>query len=683
MKKILALLIIMTACSTKKNSQGENFLSKVDQTNIQDDSELLTFFDNPRQPLGEAFTVLPVGSTRPKGWILELMEQDLEEGIVGALDELYPGIASDDLYGKHRRGGLDDVPEMGDLVLTGEEWETSIMWWNAETAGNWWDGFVRHAFLTNNEKAMAQSRKIVANLLKSQDANGYIGIYKPSLRYQHEGSNGELWAQTTAFRTLLGYYELTQEQQVLEAVERAMAVTMKEYNQETRNPFELKNAFGGVTHGLMLTDVCETLYRITGNQAYQDYAVYLYRAFSTFSINRAFNDFRYPFLTQRDSMFTGHGVHTYEHIRSMLNAYYQTGYPEMKEAYENSLHKLAPVVLPSGAGHGNEWILAMDADPTHTATEYCTMLELRNSLASLVQKTGDFAYADHAEKLTFNGMMGSRNKNGTAITYGKHDNAYVLDGKHHHDDHSTTDPRYKYSPTHSDPAVCCVPNYTRNNTYYLDNMWMKKGEDLVAVLYGPSTLETEVNGVKVTIEQETNYPFSDDIQFKVQAAAPVEFKLYLRKPQWSGDINIAGVESAKEGDDLIVIAKEWGSDDFTLTFHNEVTKMAFNDEYYFQRGPLVYALPIAHKEKVIKQYGLPRFKDYYALPTDDRFKSLTLTDSPFEFKSSDKKNFPWYGMDTYLQGSMLNTKTGKEETVKLIPLGSTVLRRVTFEEGSE
>ena len=136
MKKILALLIIMTACSTKKNSQGENFLSKVDQTNIQDDSELLTFFDNPRQPLGEAFTVLPVGSTRPKGWILELMEQDLEEGIVGALDELYPGIASDDLYGKHRRGGLDDVPEMGDLVLTGEEWETSIMWWNAETAGN-------------------------------------------------------------------------------------------------------------------------------------------------------------------------------------------------------------------------------------------------------------------------------------------------------------------------------------------------------------------------------------------------------------------------------------------------------------------------------------------------------------------------------------------------------------------
>ena len=680
MKKVLFLLVVLVACSPKENSQGENFLSKVDQTDIQDDSKLLTFFDLMRKPVGEAFTVLPAGSTRPKGWILEVMEQDLEEGIVGALDELYPGIASDDLYNLHRRGGLDDVPEMGDLVLTGEAWETSIMWWNAETAGNWWDGFVRHAFLTNNEAAMAQSRKIVANLLESQDEDGYIGIYKPSLRYQHEGSNGELWAQTTAFRTLLGYYEITQDQKVLEAVEKAMTVTMKEYNKDSRNPFQLKNAFGGVTHGLMLTDVCETLFRITGKQAYQDYAVYLYRAFSTFSINRAFNDFRYTFLMQKDSMFTGHGVHTYEHIRSMVNAYYQTGYPELKEAYENSLHKLAPVILPSGAGHGNEWIVGLAADPTHTSTEYCTMLELRNSLASLVQKTGNFAYADHAEKLTFNGMMGFRNQEGTAITYGKHDNAYVLDGKHHHPDHASNDPRYKYSPTHSDPAVCCVPNYTRNNTYYLDNMWMKKGNDLVAVLYGPSTLETSVNGVGISIEQVTNYPFSDEIRFKVQADSPVNFKLYLRKPGWSDEMYIAGTESAVENEDLYVISREWDNDDFVLRFDNEITKVAFNDEYYFQRGPLVYALPIEHREETIKEYNEPGFRDYYAFPTNERYKSLSLIDSQFEFKTSGTNEFPWYGKDTYLQGKMMNANTGKEELVKLIPLGSTVLRRVTFEE---
>ena len=46
-----------------------------------------------------------------------MMNNDLEQGMVGHLDELYPGISKDDLYGSARRGGVEDVPEMGDLVL--------------------------------------------------------------------------------------------------------------------------------------------------------------------------------------------------------------------------------------------------------------------------------------------------------------------------------------------------------------------------------------------------------------------------------------------------------------------------------------------------------------------------------------------------------------------------------------
>ncbi|MEM6380779.1 MAG: beta-L-arabinofuranosidase domain-containing protein, partial [Bacteroidota bacterium] len=439
---ISCLIFLTMACTEKKqNSQGENFLSEVNQVavNIQDDQALLTFFDQDRTPIQPAFSFLPQGSVKPTGWMLEIMKTDLGTGVVGALDDLYPGIKRDDLYRTARRAGLGDVPEMGDLVLTGEAWETSIMWWNAETAGNWWDGFVRHAYLTNEEEAIKQAKSIVENLLASQDEDGYIGIYKPSLRYQHEGSNGELWAQTTAFRTLLGYYEITKDTRALEAVEKAMAVTMKAYGPEGTHPFLLKNAFGGVTHGLMMTDVCEMLFSITGNSEYQDFATYLYRDFSRFGVNRAFNDLRYPFLMQKDSLFTGHGVHTYEHFRSLINAYYHTGYPELGEALDNALYKLDKVVLPSGAGHGNEWLAGLEADPTFTSSEFCTMYEFRTSLLHMFQKTGDIGFADHAEKLTYNGMMGFRNEDGTAITYGKGDNCYILDGKHHgehkaHDD---------------------------------------------------------------------------------------------------------------------------------------------------------------------------------------------------------------------------------------------------------
>ncbi len=682
-------MVTFSSCQKKESSQGESFLSQVDQIkDIVNDSDMLAFFENERNPIQPAFQPLPTGSNRPDGWLMEMMKQDLNNGIVGALDDLYPGF-SDDIFNTNRRGGLDDVPEMGDIVLTGAEWEQSIMWWNAETIGNWWDGFIRHAFLTGDEQAIAQSRAIIENLLASQDEDGYIGIYKENLRYKHEGSNGELWAQTTAFRTMLGYYELAGDQRVLDAVEKGMAVTMKNYNKGARNPFYLKNAFGGVTHGLMLTDVCETLHRITGKSVYQDYATYLYEAFSTYSINRAFNDLRYPFLMEKDTLFTGHGVHTYEHFRTMVNAYYATGYPELKQAYDNALYKLKPTILPSGAGHANEWIAGLTADPDETATEFCTMLELRNSLGSILQKTGEASFGDHAEKLTFNGIMGFRNREGTGITYSKHDNCYILDGKSREEEGLKKEVRYKYSPTHEDPAVCCVPNYTRNYTYYVDMMWMKKEDGLVAVLYGPSVLKTEINGARVEVHQITGYPFSDAIRFEIETSEDVAFSLYFRKPGWVADMQV----NADNGEPILEngfykISKSWKSGDVVeVLFKNEIkVQKASNGESYFQRGPLVYAYEIPSEKEVIKEYERNGFSDYYALPTDESYKNWALPSGSNErnsgFSFMDKKitdtSNPWLDTRFILEGEVIDVKTKKSQKVRLRPMGCTILRKVTF-----
>ena len=683
MKRFFIIICCTILCGCNKNnegSQGENFTSKVNQvsTQIIDDSAQLTFFNNPRTPIQPAFDQFPTGSVKPKGWILELMKSDIENGIVGALDELYPGISSDDLYRTARRGGMEDIPEMGDLVLTGAAWEKSIMWWNAETIGNWWDGFIRHAFLVEDEKAIQQSHDIIRNLMASQDDDGYIGIYKSKLRYKHTGSNGELWAQTTAFRTLLGYYELTKDKLVLDAVEKGMKLTMDNYGENSTNPFNLQNAFGGVTHGLMLTDVCETLYRITRNQDYQDYAIYLYKAFSTYSINRSFNDLRYPYLKEIDSLYEGHAVHTYEHIRTMANAYFNTGYPELEQAYNHMLQKLKPCILPSGAGHGNEWIAKLDAHPDYTGAEYCAMLELRNSYGSLLQKTGDIAFADDAEKLTYNAMMGARNKNGTAITYGKMDNCYILDGNHYENGHSREDSRYKYSPTHSEPAVCCVPNYGRNFTYFLDQMWMKKDNGIVATMFGPSEIKVKLNGETVIIEQITKYPLSDQVTFKFKMNKPVIFDLYIRKPSWSNKV-VSSIDLGDTEEGYYKVSNEWKDGDaFTISFDND-TKIhnASNEELYVQRGPIVFAYEIPHEEKIIKEYE-NGFSDFYCLPFNSNHKNLEISKyTEFRLKSGEETE-GFYDREWYLEGKFYDSEKQNQNNINLIPMGKTVLRRVTF-----
>ena len=646
------------------SSQGEAFLQEVDQNAAGEVYDLELEYKGPKPTAFEAF---PTGQVRPEGWILEMMNNDLEQGMVGHLDELYPGISKDDLYGSARRAGVEDVPEMGDLVLTGAAWETSIMWWNAETIGNWWDGFVRHAFLSDNQSAMQQATAIVNGLLDSQDEDGYIGIYKENLRYRHKGSNGELWAQTTAFRTLLGYYEITGELRVLAAVERAMELTMKEYGPEGRSPFDLEGEFGGVTHGLMLVDVCETLERITSKGEYLDYAAYLYQEFSKYPLNRAFNDLRLPYLLKVDSAYESHAVHTYEHLRALAAAYYRSNDPRLKKGYDAALIKLANVMLPSGAGHGNEWIAGKEADPSTTGQEYCSMLELRNSFGSLLQKSGNAAFAQSAEELTYNAMLGSRNKSGTALAYGTLDNCYIMDGHHHENGERTADPRYKYSPTHSEPAVCCVPNYGRNLTYFLNQMWMRSPGGIAALMYGPSTLKTQVEGQAVTLHQRTNYPYEHRIAFEVETDDPVYFTFTFRVPTWAKLQSSIPVDSVSNG--YAHITRQWVQGDaLEVNFESAPTVKDFKGRKYLTYGPLVYAKDIPAQRENIKSYALEGFHDYYCTPSTPYKEHELLATSAVQ--QVEGENYP-----------LLLVKTVREGVVEmdtLIPFGQTTLRQTTF-----
>lgn len=647
----------------------------------------LSFFENKRVFTEPKFELLPLNEIKPNGWIRSIMEEDITEGFVSNLDKLAPKLMSDDVFNTARRKNVDDIPNVGTQELSGAEWEISMQWWAGETLGNWWDGYLRNAYMTDNKQAISKITEIVTYILSGQDEDGYLGIYTKEMRYQHKGSNGELWSQTVLFRMLLGYYEFTGDKKVLQAVENAMNITMKEYNKNENNPFDVAVDYGGVSHGLMMTDVCETLYRITKNKKYNDYAVYLYEDFSEHPINRAFNDVRYDLLMEKDSLFQSHSAHTYEHLRSVLLAKQITGYPELDDAFTSAMNKLNNCILPSGAGFGNEWLNKQKSDPNTTAAEFCGMQELRIFYTSALQKTGDIQFADNAEKMTYNAMQGARNSSGKGITYCKTDNCYILDAKAPQSGFEEEDGRYKYSPTHADMAVCCNPSYSRNLPYFVSNMWMKTNDGIAALLYGPSTLTTNYKGVNLKIEEQTNYPFSDEIEFIFTADTEVDFKLTLRKPTWTKEmiIDVVNAEIFHE-DGYYIIHKKWkNGDTVQVSFVNEIFSVnANNGELALQRGALVYALEIPHREEVTKEYQIDGFTDYMVFATDDPHQNVQFNksskDNSFGFKyikGKDSSN-PWYEGSSNLSGELYNTESDKLIKVKLIPMGGTMLRRVTF-----
>jgi hypothetical protein len=132
--------------------------------------------------------------------------------------------------------------------------------------------------------------------------------------------------------------------------------------------------------------VFESLYRITGKEAYRDYCLFLYKDFSEQTLNE---DAQYAKLVNDTLMLNGHGVHTYEHIRSVAAAYVASGNPELKHALDHFLEKVEMETTASGAAVGDEWIGSRKADATKRGYEYCSIHELMHSYIELFIKSGD------------------------------------------------------------------------------------------------------------------------------------------------------------------------------------------------------------------------------------------------------------------------------------------------------
>jgi DUF1680 family protein len=629
-------------------------------------------------PRPQTFQFLPFGITKPLGWLRAQMTHDLEHGFVGHLDELVPDlIQRDDIYGTNRLTKAATTKELG-VVAKESQWEVQFLWWNSETQSNWLDGMLRSALLLEHYPFIEKARVLIEHLLTTQDSDGYLGIYAPDLRFNFTGENGELWAQASLYRVLLGWYEATDDERAFAAVRRAVNVTMRAYPIGQSHPFDVKDDFAGVGHGLVFTDILDRLYQLIGDAQYLTYARWLYDEYSRQPLSQ--DDIQLSHVLEADCRFKAHGVHTYEHLRSLLTASFAANDPQMDSALASALTKLETCLTPSGGPIGDEFIAGREADASETGYEYCSLHESLDTYTHLLQKTGDLHWADRAEWLFFNAAQGARHPSESSIAYLKTDNSFSMTGPLHPDD--PQDPqnpqiRYKYSPVHQDVAVCCVPNAGRIAPYYVKAMWLRSGEGLVKALYGNSELQTEIGGAKIKITETTNYPFDMDITFNVEVSRPTEFTLGFRQPDWCSEFRLSGVDDFKVQGNLIQIRKKWQTgDQLSLRFEADVKIQPWRDETIFRYGALLFCLPLDGDFSSGREYA-PGFQDQYYTLADPSALQLHLPPQP-DFKLEHHPFNPSKPFGSLsLQGTLIDIN-GNPRSVRLLPLGRSILRRVTF-----
>jgi DUF1680 family protein len=624
----------------------------------------LTLQSQNQNKVAQKYQILPFGSIKPTGWLKTQMQKDVA-GFVGNLDKLVPDLINDPIYSTGRLHKNSTVKDLGNNKEGDAEGSEQYKWWNSETQSNWWDGYIRNIILLNDKAGLKKVEHYVQKVLKSQDEDGYIGIYDEELRYNFNSENGELWSKATMYRGLLAYYEYTKDKKVWNALVKAVDNVMINYPIDKSSPFSSGKAFnGGVSHGLTFTDVLDKMYQITGDTKYVDYALFLFLDFS--KTYQSEKDVQLNNILDPNYKLQSHGVHTYEHLRPLIVAAYTSNNSELQKALEIYIRRIEKATTLTGGAIGDEWIAERTADATHVGYEYCSLHELLDSYTVLLQKQGNPKTAETIETIFYNAAQGSRNPDHSCIAYLKTDNSFEMLGtKNGEVEPNRNQTRYKYSPAHQDVAVCCNPNAGRITPYFIEKSWlMENGNTLVNVLLMPNSIETKIENKALKIEVITEYPYENKFTFKISNPNYAQPIIKIRKPSWA--TKVITNESYSMENDFIVIDRKFGKEDtFQIEFTAEIQiKEDSNKEKYFSYGALFYAKPI----EAIEQRG----KSYFTNFDDLTYKPIDY--NRFQFIEANEATFS----KGQIKVKAKNKTTNELENITLIPFGKTILRQVSF-----
>jgi DUF1680 family protein len=533
--------------------------------------------------------------------------------------------------------------------------------------------------VSGNEKWIARADAWVQRVLEYAAANdGYIGTYEdPSTvggRFNHNGvDNAELFNQALALRTMLAYYEYTQKQEVLDAVIKAVDLTMS----RNTDYFLMTGGGGGIPHGVAYFEPLKELYILTGDTKYIDYIVRHYTQFNRNAIRFPGDDLQTGNLIDPEKKLDDHTPHIGEagYVPYLMGMITET--EQDKRAAANFLDKLVYHTNPSGSILGDEQIKGRSGS-ADMRYEHCAQMEFMNSYVHLIGLSGVMEVCDRMEKLVFNAIQGAWMSDKKAAVYCATDNSI----EHHPTNHGR---RLVYNSCHN--ASCCVLCSGRVLPRYVRSMWMKDAEGIRALAYGPAVLKTEIAGQAVQIEEITDYPFENKITFNVDVADPLTFPITLRKPFYS-KLNISGAGKAKVTDegDVVRIEKEWRrGDSFKVDFDFEVKQVAVAESptvkgggYYLQYGPLVFAKPFEYRKELVEEYG-GGFGVFHSEPFDTTGWDYRMApESVFNVRTrSGDANDPWKKSPLVLEGELVDMN-GEKVKQTLVPMGTTTFRRVAF-----
>lgn len=611
----------------------------------------------PLAPYG-SYTDGLIADITPTGWLAELLDRQLD--------------------------GLSGHPEAMDYPYNSPLWAGELKrdsesrgadWWRYEQTAYYLDGIARLACITGDETLGSVWQNNLEYVLAHPQAEpaGRLGAAGRSMA----------WPFAVFFRALKASYEATGDPRIPEALEKHYLSYSLDELSDHRHVVNVE----GMLWTLSLTGNDELLTRA-----------------------RAAWDAANAELTQAncldDKDFHMHGVTMNELLKVPMLLYAYTGEEEYLRAALNADRKMeAANMLVDGCVSSTEHLAGRDPLASH---ETCDIVDYSWTMGYFLETTGDAGWADRIERCAFNAGLGSITKDFRAMQYFSCPNQFLATGTSDHNAFKYGKTWMQYRPIHE--TECCIGNIHRLFPNYVSRMWMTDADGApVATLYGPCELLLDLgDGLSVKIEEITNYPFGEDIDFRFtfyrngrRSRASHEMAFSYRLPAWCSPDGKAGFRTER---------RAWKSGE-VFSIHLPM-KPVFEDNPVQGRsvvmGPLVYSYSIPSKweedtatyENLAgKQCRNPEFRSWTITPSAAwNYALKDCSSDEIEIVRRDTDGFPfdegespillrvkactaegWELKDGQLTPSLPETVTrGEDAVLELSPLGSTVLRLSIF-----
>ena len=488
--------------------------------------------------------------------------------------------------------------------------------WASEFWGKWVQGAIASYQYNHDPELYAKIQEAENHLMDLQLPDGYIGDYDQ----KHQLTGWDVWGRKYTLLGLIKWYRLSGDKRALKSACRLLDYTISQIGPGKKHIYEV-----GYYRGMPPSSILEPvmfLYNDTKDERYLDFAKFIVEDDESQGGPRLIAKadepvaLRFP-LGPKDNWWSfQNGQKAYEMMScyvGLLELYRVTGTETYRKAAETAYkHILDEEINICGSGASSEcWYggRKMQTFPAPHTMETCVTFTWMQFCERLLEFSHNSLYVDQIERTMYNALMASLKNDASQIVKYTPLEGFRREGENQCEVHIN----------------CCNANAPRAFAMIPRLLYRTSAPDAIDVnLYIPSTTQLQMGKQTVEIQQNTNYPVTDETLLTVKTQKPINLTFNLRIPAWStatkvkvGGQNIAAVRPGT----YCEIKREWhDGDQIRIKFDMKAHIAQLNQMQAIVRGPIVFARD--------SRFGDGFIDEVMTIPSKDGTVELTPVDAP-------------------------------------------------------